>query len=110
MVALLCLAAGIIPIITSSSDQKLAKLKELDPKLHGINYKTQDVKREVLSITGGKGVDFILNNIGISSIPDDLELIRKSGSIALVGFLEGFTGSYSPDVLLTVLIKACKIQ
>jgi NADPH:quinone reductase-like Zn-dependent oxidoreductase len=110
MTVLVCLAAGIKPIITSSSDSKLAKLKELSPSVHGINYNTSDVKAEVLKLTDGKGVDFILNNVGISSIPDDLELIRKSGSIVLVGFLEGFTADFSPSVLLTVMIKACKIQ
>jgi NADPH:quinone reductase-like Zn-dependent oxidoreductase len=110
MTALICLAAGIKPIVTSSSDKKLAKLTNLSPLVHGINYNTSDVKTEVLKLTGGKGVDFILNNVGISSIPDDLELVRKSGSIVLVGFLEGFTADFSPNVLLTVMTKACKIQ
>jgi hypothetical protein len=59
MTVLVCLAAGIKPIITSSSDAKLAKLKKLSPCVHGINYNTSDVKAEVLKLTDGKGVDFI---------------------------------------------------
>jgi NADPH:quinone reductase-like Zn-dependent oxidoreductase len=110
MTALICLAAGIKPIITSSSNEKLDRLKELSPVVQGINYNTSDVKTEVLKLTGGKGVNFVLNNIGISSIPEDLELVRKFGSIVLVGFLEGFTADFSPNVLLSVMTKACKIQ
>jgi NADPH:quinone reductase-like Zn-dependent oxidoreductase len=110
MAVLICLAAGITPIITSSSDEKLAKITQIDPAVKGINYKTTDVKEEVLKLTDGKGVDYICNNIGISSFPLDLELIRKNGSIALVGFLEGFTADFSPDILMTILMKACRIQ
>jgi NADPH:quinone reductase-like Zn-dependent oxidoreductase len=110
MSVLICIAAGIKPTITSSSDEKLARLTKLSPTVCGINYKTADVKSEVLRLTDGKGVDFILNNIGLSSIPDDLEMIRRSGSIAFVGFLGGFTADWSPQVLLTLILKACKIQ
>jgi NADPH:quinone reductase-like Zn-dependent oxidoreductase len=110
MSVLICIAAGIKPIITSSSDEKLARLIKLSPTVCGINYRTADVKSEVLKHTNGKGVDFILNNIGLSSIPDDLEMIRRSGSIAFVGFLGGFTADWSPQVLLTLILKACKIQ
>lgn len=110
MALLVCLAAGITPIITSSSDDKLVRLQQLSPMIAGINYKTADVKVEVLKLTDGKGVDFILNNVGISSLPEDLSMIRKNGSIALVGFLDGFTGNFPPEKLHTLLYKACKIQ
>jgi NADPH:quinone reductase-like Zn-dependent oxidoreductase len=110
MSVLICIAAGIKPIITSSSDEKLARLTKLSPTVCGINYKTADFKSEILRLTDGKGVDFILNNIGLSSIPDDLEMIRRSGSIAFVRFLGGFTANWSPQVLLTLILKACKIQ
>jgi NADPH:quinone reductase-like Zn-dependent oxidoreductase len=110
MSVLICIAAGIKPIITSSLDEKLARLTKLSPTVCGINYRTADVKSEVLKLTNGKGVDFILNNIGLSSIPDDLEMIRRSSSIAFVGFLGGFTADWSPQVLLTLILKACKIQ
>ncbi|KAH7067381.1 chaperonin 10-like protein [Paraphoma chrysanthemicola] len=106
MALLVCLAAGIKPIITSSSDDKLARLQKLSPNVTGINYRTADVKDEVLKMTDGKGVDFILNNVGISSLPEDLDLVRKNGSIALVGFLDGFTAKFPPEILHTLLYKA----
>ncbi|KAH3912839.1 hypothetical protein HBI56_091240 [Parastagonospora nodorum] len=110
MTLLICIAAGIKPIITSSSDDKLEKIKTIDPAIRGINYKTADVATEVLKLTGGKGVDVILNNIGISSIPENLKVVRQNGSVALVGFLGGFSADYSPNVLSAIMIKACKLQ
>jgi NADPH:quinone reductase-like Zn-dependent oxidoreductase len=107
---LISLAAGIKPIVTSSSDAKLEKLKQ-----HGgigtINYKSKpDIAAEVLRLTEGKGVDYIINNIGVSSIPADLQMLRKGGSIALVGFLEGFEAAFSPYVLMALIAKEAKLQ
>jgi NADPH:quinone reductase-like Zn-dependent oxidoreductase len=110
MTLLICIAAGITPIITSSSDEKLKRIEKIDPSIRSINYKTEDVMAEVLKLTGGKGVDLVLNNVGISSIPKDLEIVRQKGSVALVGFLDGFSADYSPNVLSAIMIKACKLQ
>ncbi|GME29155.1 uncharacterized protein B0J15DRAFT_284958 [Neofusicoccum parvum] len=108
----ICLAAGIKPIITSSSDSKLEKVREIGPEVQGINYKTHtDVAAEALSLTGGRGVDFVINNIGPSSIPSDLTALRKKGgTISLIGFLEGIEADWSPSILLTLMIKAAKLQ
>ncbi|KAL2669933.1 hypothetical protein Neosp_015099 [[Neocosmospora] mangrovei] len=109
---LLCLAAGIKPIITSSSDAKLERVKQLGRDVQGINYKKHpDVAAEALRLTGGKGVDYVINNTGPASIPSDLQALRKKhGTISLVGFLEGFEADWNPSLLLTVLSKAAKIQ
>jgi NADPH:quinone reductase-like Zn-dependent oxidoreductase len=64
----------------------------------------------VLRLTDGKGVDFVVNNAGLSSIPSDLQMLRKSGSIALVGFLDGFDADWTPATLMMLLMKAAKIQ
>ncbi|KAF2627420.1 NAD(P)-binding protein [Macroventuria anomochaeta] len=107
----ICLAAGIRPIITSSSDVKLDKLKQLDSRIGLINYKTHpDVVSEVLRLTDGKGVDYVLNNIGVASIPDDLQILRKRGGrVALIGFLEGFEANWSPSLLITLMAKEAHI-
>ncbi|KAF2684727.1 NAD(P)-binding protein [Lentithecium fluviatile CBS 122367] len=109
---LICLAAGIRPIITSSSDAKLAKIKQFDPRIQGINYKQHpDVAAEALRLTEGKGVDYIVNNIGLASVPSDLRALRKLGGIvALVGFLDGWKAGWSGDEIATVLFKAARIQ
>ncbi|KAL1604799.1 hypothetical protein SLS60_004339 [Paraconiothyrium brasiliense] len=112
MSLLVCLAAGITPIITSSSDEKLARLKGISPRVRGVNYKTTaDVAAEVLRLTDGKGVDYVLNNAGLSSVPEDLKMLRKyGGSIALIGFLEGFEAKWDPSLLMGLIGKAATLK
>ena len=107
---LISLAAGLKVIISSSSDKKLQRLKQLG-NVRTINYKTHpDVEAEVLRLKDGKGVDYVINNAGISSIPTDLEMLRKGGNIAPVGFLAGFSADLSPSILMSLIEKNAKIQ
>lgn len=88
----------------------MEKLEKLG-NVRGINYLTNaDIATEVLRLTNQKGVDFVVNNVGVSSIPSDLQMLRKNGSIALVGFLEGFDADWTPGTLLALIAKAAKIQ
>lgn len=107
----ICLAAGIRPIITSSSDDKLERLKQLDSRIGLINYKTHsDVAAEVFRLTDGRGVDYVLNNIGVASIPDDLQVLRRRGGrVALIGFLDGFEAKRPPSLLITLMSKEAHI-
>ena len=108
---LVCLAAGIKPIITSSSNAKLAQVKKLSPEIQGINYKTSNVVDEVLRLTDGKGVDFVINNSGLQAIPDNLKCLRqKFGQVTWVGFLEGGQPDWHPNELWALITKAAKIK
>lgn len=108
----LCLAAGIQPIITSSDDKKIQYIESLSPKVRGINYKTHpDQSAEVLRLTDGKGVDFVVNNTGVGSIPTDIGLLRKrGGTVSLVGFLDGFQADWSPDALFLLMSKTAQLR
>ncbi|GKT51469.1 zinc-type alcohol dehydrogenase-like protein [Colletotrichum spaethianum] len=109
---LLCLASGIKPIITSSSDEKLVAIKKLGSSIHGINYKTTtDQKAEILQATNGKGVDFVVNNTGPASIPDDIGFLRqRGGTVSLVGFLEGGGSNWEPGAVMALMSKAAKLK
>ncbi|KAF1980527.1 NAD(P)-binding protein [Bimuria novae-zelandiae CBS 107.79] len=109
---LICIAAGIKPIITSSSNEKIEQIKKLSPEVEGINYKEhKDVAEEVLRLAGGTGVDYVINNIGSSSIPNNIKALRKKfGTVSLVGFLGGHLGDAPRDIFLQLLFKAAKIQ
>jgi NADPH:quinone reductase-like Zn-dependent oxidoreductase len=89
---LLCIAAGIRPIITSSFLKKLEVLQKLYPEVRGINYKTApDQSAEVKRLTDGRRVDFVINNTGPRSLIQDIGLLcERGGTVALVGFLRGF--------------------
>lgn len=109
---LLCIASGITPIITSSSDEKLKTIQKLGSEVRGINYKKNPDQAAVIRrVTDGKGVDFVVNNTGIASIPADIESLRqRRGTISLVGFLEGFEASWDPQILLNLMGKCGTIQ
>ncbi|KAF5532669.1 alcohol dehydrogenase [Fusarium mexicanum] len=109
---LICVAAGIQPIITSSSDEKLAAIKKLGSQVRGINYKvTLDQESEVKRLTDGLGVDFVVNNTGPASIPQDISFLRqRGGTVSLVGFLDGTGGDWQPAAIMALMGKSAQIK
>ncbi|KAK4973145.1 hypothetical protein LTR42_006439 [Elasticomyces elasticus] len=109
---LLCRAAGLTPIITSSSDEKLESIKKLSPEARGINYKQHpDQVSEVARITNGKGVDVIVNNTGVGSLITDIGSLRQRGGVvSLVGFLDGFKADWDPSALMAMMGKAARLK
>lgn len=80
-------------IITSSSDEKLARAKALGAD-ETINYKTTpEWDKEVLRLTGGKGADLVLEVGGGETFPRSLNSVRASGQIAVIGVLSGVAGT-----------------
>jgi NADPH:quinone reductase-like Zn-dependent oxidoreductase len=111
---LLCVAAGVKPIITSGSDDKLKAIQKYggETGVLRINYKTcQDIPAEVMRLTNGLGVDIVINNSGVSSIPQDIAALRqRNGVISLVGFLGGLEADWSPTELMGLMKKCGRIQ
>ena len=86
----LAAAAGAKPIITSSSDAKLARARELGA-FGTVNYRANpDWQREVRALTGGAGVDQVLEVGGQDTLPRALEALAYGGHIAIIGGLSGF--------------------
>ncbi|KAG9679052.1 alcohol dehydrogenase, partial [Aureobasidium melanogenum] len=110
---LICSGAGITPIITSSSDEKLGELKKFAKEgehILTINYrKNPDWAEEALRLTNGEGVDVIVNNVGTSSFEQNIKALKQFGVISLVGFLGG-TPEQMPDVIMEVLKKSARLQ
>ncbi|CAG8134718.1 unnamed protein product [Penicillium nalgiovense] len=110
---LICLAAGIRPIITSSSDQKLELAKAAgDPgAVDTINYRDQPKwEEEARRLTNGRGVDVVVDNVGPSTISQSLSSLARRGTVSLVGFLGGFDVDHFPDTVLPTLIKSATIR
>jgi NADPH:quinone reductase-like Zn-dependent oxidoreductase len=81
--------AGATVIVTSSSDEKLARAERLGAD-HTINYRTTpewDVR--VRELTKGRGVDHVLEVGGAQTLYRSLSAVRDGGRIALVGQLGG---------------------
>jgi NADPH:quinone reductase-like Zn-dependent oxidoreductase len=72
-------------IATSSSDEKLKLATQLGAK-HVINYKrTPDWDEEVNKITGGRGVDHILEVGGGGTLVKSMNAVRTAGWIHIIG-------------------------
>ena len=94
-------AVGAKPIITSSSDEKLEKARNMGA-IGTANYRTNpEWPDEVRSITGGKGVDHVLEVGGEKTMPLAIRSLADGGHIAIIGGLSGFGASIrTRDLLL----------
>lgn len=83
-------AAGARPIITSSSDAKLERARAMGA-FGTVNYRTYpEWQREVRALTGGAGVQHVLEVGGEGTLPRALEALGLDGHVALIGGLSGF--------------------
>lgn len=84
-------AAGAEVIITSSSDEKLARARELGAD-HVINYReTPQTSKMVREITGWRGVDQVVEVGGQETLKEALKSIRLGGRISIIGNVSGNT-------------------
>jgi NADPH:quinone reductase-like Zn-dependent oxidoreductase len=96
----LAAAAGAKAIITSSSDDKLARARELGA-FGAANYRTNaDWQREVRALTGGVGVHHVLEVGGRDTLSKALEALAFGGHIALIGGLSGFASDVPVRALM----------
>jgi NADPH2:quinone reductase len=56
-----------------------------------INYRTQDFVAEVLRLTGGRGVDVVLDMVGAPYFPRNLRVLARDGRLVQIAFLHGAT-------------------
>lgn len=83
----LAVAAGARVIVTSGSEEKLARVKPFGAA-DGINYARQpDWDREVLNLTEGRGADHVLEVVGGHNLRRSQRALARGGQIALIGFL-----------------------
>jgi NADPH:quinone reductase-like Zn-dependent oxidoreductase len=93
-------------LITSSSDQKLARAMQLGADA-GTNYTTNpDWDKWARQQTGGHGVDVVVEVGGAGTLERSLKAVRTGGHVALIGILAG-AGNFNP---LLVLMKAVRLQ
>ncbi|MCS3807507.1 NAD(P)-dependent alcohol dehydrogenase [Xanthomonas sp. 4461] len=85
-------AMGATVIATSSSDEKLEKVRALGAD-HVINYRQHaEWSRQVLEITDGRGVDHVVEVGGPGTLAQSIRAARVGGHIALIGVLTGAAG------------------
>jgi NADPH:quinone reductase-like Zn-dependent oxidoreductase len=100
-------AMGATVIATSSSDEKLERVRTLGAD-HTINYKSKpewgdDVRRW----TGGRGVDHVIELGGPGTLPQSVAAVRVGGHISLIGTLTGLSGEVPTGA---IMIKQVRLQ
>ncbi|MGQ9898173.1 MAG: zinc-dependent alcohol dehydrogenase family protein [Acidobacteriota bacterium] len=100
-------AAGARVIITSGSDEKLERAKGLGAD-EIINYKqAPDWDRAVREMTGGRGVDHVVEVGGAGTLAKSIRSVRFGGHISLIGVLSGRTGEID---IAPVLMQNIRVQ
>lgn len=79
---------GVETFGTSSSDEKLARLKELGLD-HGINYKNVDYEKAVMETTNGEGVDIVFEMLGGTDTKKSTRCLRPLGRLIVYGMASG---------------------
>jgi NADPH:quinone reductase-like Zn-dependent oxidoreductase len=93
-------AAGYRTVITSSSDDKLARAQVLGAN-HLVNYRTtEDWAKAVREATHGVGADFVMEVGGAGTMQQSLRAVRIGGHIAVIGVVAGGTEGVHPGVLI----------
>jgi NADPH:quinone reductase len=80
---------------TSSSDEKLARVKHLGLQ-HGINYKLQDYEEDIKEMTGGEGVDAVFEMLGGEHTAKSIRCLRDFGRVIVYGNATGQPASVDP--------------
>jgi len=88
----LAVARGSRVFATAGSDEKCRACEQLGAE-RAINYRTEDFVEVVKQLTGGRGVDLILDIVGGDYIPRDLASLAVEGRLVVIGFMGGDTAT-----------------
>ncbi len=98
-----CALRGARAIVTSKSDEKLAHARDMGA-WRTINYaKTQDWAGAAREMTGGAGVDHVVEVGGGGTLGQSIEAVRIGGHIAMIGVLT--QGTVDPTQILRKSIR-----
>lgn len=67
---------------------------------HLIDYRSEDVAARVREITGGRGVDVVLDPVGGGAFETALRCLASEGRLVVIGFASGQVGTLSAGVAL----------
>jgi NADPH:quinone reductase-like Zn-dependent oxidoreductase len=97
-------AAGLRAIVTSSSDEKLERVRAMGAA-ETINYKkTPDWEEAARKLTG-VGVDNVVEVGGSDTMPRSLKAVRMGGMVSVIGILSGVEATVAPTGILMNSIR-----
>ena len=81
-------AQGAKVFVTSGSDEKLARAKQLGAD-HGINRLKSDWTEGIYELTADRGIDHIIETVGGENLRHSLRAVAVHGRISVIGVLAG---------------------
>jgi NADPH:quinone reductase-like Zn-dependent oxidoreductase len=97
---------GATVIVTSSSDDKLAKAKQVGAD-HVINRAKEDMLARVMAITDKRGVDLVIENVGEATWGLSMRAVVRGGRIVVCG---ATSGGAPPSDLQRLFIRQIQVQ
>lgn len=98
-------SAGARTIVTSRDDVKLRRALAMGAD-HAVNGSIQDISKEVLGLTGGRGVDVVIENVGSAVWSHAMRSVVRGGRIVTCG---ATSGDQPPADLRRVFIRQLQI-
>ena len=92
-------AFGVTVIVTAGSDEKCAACLGQGAD-HAINYKTQDFVAEVKRLTGGRGVDVVLDMVAGDYLAREVQCMADDGRMAVIAVQGGTQATLDVGALL----------
>ena len=96
---LLAKALGSQVIVTAGSDDKCAACVALGAD-HAINYRTQDFVEEARRLTGGRGVDVVLDMVAGDYVGRELQCLAEDGRLAIIAVQGGTKSAIDAGLVL----------
>jgi putative PIG3 family NAD(P)H quinone oxidoreductase len=90
---------GLAVIVTCGSDDKCARALELGAD-HAINYATQDFVAEVQAVTGGKGVQAVLDMVGGDYLPRNIQCLAEDGRNVTIAVQRGISAEVNIAMIM----------
>ena len=91
---------GLTVIVTCGGPEKCAKALEAGAA-HAIDYKAQDFVEEVKRITGGKGVELVLDMVAGDYVPRNLKCLAEDGRHVTIAIQGGAKAEINMGVVMT---------
>jgi NADPH2:quinone reductase len=92
-------AMGATVIVTAGSDEKCAACLQLGAD-HAINYKAQDFAEEAKKLTGGKGVDVVLDMVAGDYVAREVDCMAEDGRIVIIAVQGGTKAGFNAGLVL----------
>jgi NADPH2:quinone reductase len=86
-------------IVTVGDEEKARFCREFGA-IAAINYKSEDFVARVRELTGGEGVDLVLDMVGGDYVPRNISLLRRDGRLVLIALQRGSTAEVDLNAVM----------